>query len=95
MLYVKSLDGVTADKYPYDVYQARQDYPNVSFPQYGFEAMTQEELALSWKTFYVNETPPPPYDPETEVAVDSAVPSETFTAIPTWNQVWTVEPLPV
>ena len=93
MLYVKSLDGVTADKYPYDVYQARQDYPNVSFPQYGFEAMPQAELANSWATYYVNETPPPPYDPETEVAVDSAVPSETFTAIPTWNQVWTIEPL--
>ena len=95
MLYVKSIDGVTIDKYPYDVYQARQDYPNVSFPQYGLDAIPPQELMVSFDTYVVNETPQPAYDPETEVAVDSAVPSGTFSAIPEWNQVWDVVPLPV
>ena len=87
MLYVKSLEPEVVAAYPYEIFQLRHDNPNVSFPQFGMAAMTDEELAL-YNTYPVISTEPPTIDPETESLVDSCafVDGE-------WVQIWFVVPL--
>ena len=91
MQYVKSLDGVVADRYPYDVGELRADNPNVSFPQFGMDAMDGETLMV-YHTYQVIETPAPTYDPATETLAVTAAPSGLMSAVPIWEQVWEVVP---
>lgn len=86
MSYVKSVVEGVAEVYPYDIFRMRLDNPNVSFPEYGMEAMSPEELA-SYDAYSVISTEPPMVDPETEELVDSCafVDGE-------WVQVWFVVP---
>lgn len=86
MNYVKSVVEGVAEIYPYNIYQLRLDNPNVSFPEYGMDAMSTQELA-EYNAYVVIDTPPPDIDPETESLVSNCAFIDGE-----WVQVWFVVP---
>lgn len=83
MIYVlTSAHGV--EKYPYTVWDLKEDHPNVSFP-----LPLTDEIIASYGVYEVKPTPQPNYDQANEYVVEA----DPVSTVDGWRQAWIVKPL--